>query len=112
MDKYYTPEQQAELERRQKELGDDGMAGAEADWTELIAQVRAELEAGSDPSSPQVQQLAVRWTTLIEAFTGGDPGIRTSLQQMYDAEGPEAASRGTVDREVMEYIGRAMGRPS
>jgi hypothetical protein len=49
-----------------------------------------------------------RWRGLIEQFTGGDEGIRRSLTAMYRDQGPRAASRGTVDPEVMEYVGRAL----
>jgi MerR family transcriptional regulator, thiopeptide resistance regulator len=49
-----------------------------------------------------------RWEDLISQFTGGDPGIRASLQKMYETEGPKQASRGMVDPELMEYMERAM----
>jgi MerR family transcriptional regulator, thiopeptide resistance regulator len=44
---------------------------------------------------------------LIERFTGGDPGIRASLQRMYDKEGSEKASRGMASPELAEYMRRA-----
>ena len=56
-----------------------------------------------------MQPLADRWRALIEAFTGGDPGIAASLKRMYAEEGPEKASRGAVNPELMEYAGRAHG---
>jgi hypothetical protein len=40
-------------------------------------------------------------------FTGGDPGIRASLQRMYDEEGAEKASRGMASPELAEYMRRA-----
>lgn len=108
-EKYYTPEQLAELERRREELGgDEGMAKAERDWAELIAAVRAEKERGTDPADPRMQELAARWTGLIEQFTGGDPEIMRSLKTMYEQEGPAKASRGMVDPELMEYAQQAI----
>src|SRR3712207_1448395 len=108
-EKYYTPEQLAELERRRKELGgDDAMKRAEQEWAELIAAVRAEKEKGTDPADPRMQELATQWTGLIEQFTGGDPAIMQSLKTMYEQEGPEKASRGMVDPELMEYAQRAI----
>lgn len=106
-ERYYTPEQLEQLERRRQELGEEGMAKAQQEWAGLIAAVRAEQEAGTDPGHPRVQELARRWRALIERFTGGDPGIRASLQRMYEEQGPERASRGMVDPELMAYIGRA-----
>src|SRR5690606_9233040 len=90
-----------------QELGEEGMAKAQQEWAELIAAVRAEHEAGPDPAHPRVQELARRWQALIEQFTGGDPGIRASLQRMYEQEGAERASRGMVEPELMAYVGRA-----
>ena len=105
---YYTPEQLADLERRRQELGDEGMERAQQDWAELLAAVEAERLAGTDPADPKVQALALKWNELIEMFTGGDPGIRQSLQNMYESEGPQTASRGMVSPELMAYAARAI----
>jgi DNA-binding transcriptional MerR regulator len=108
-ERYYTPEQLAELERRREELGgDEAMKRAEGEWADLIAAVRAEKDKGTDPGDPRMQELAAQWTRLIEWFTGGDPEIMRSLRTMYEQEGPEKASRGMVDPEVMEYAQRAI----
>lgn len=106
--KYYTPEQRADLERRAAELGPEGMRRAESAWATLIEEMEAARRRGDDPAAPEVQALARQWQALIEQFTGGDPGIRASLQQMYESEGPEAASRGAVNAEVMAYAQRAI----
>jgi DNA-binding transcriptional MerR regulator len=104
MEKYYTPEQLAQLEERRNELGDEGMAKAQQDWANLIAAVESARERGVDPADPEVQELGRKWHELIEAFTGGDPGIRDSLQKMYETEGPEKASRGMGSPEDFEYL--------
>ena len=108
MDRYYTPEQAEQLEWRAAALGEEGLRRAEAEWAELIAAVDAERAAGTDPADPKLDPLVERWTALIEQFTGGDPGIRASLQTMYDAEGAERASRGAVGAETMAYAARAI----
>ena len=41
-------------------------------------------------------------------FTGGDPGIKASLQRLYDTEGAERASHGAMNAETMAYAGRAI----
>jgi DNA-binding transcriptional MerR regulator len=107
MEKFYTPEQLAQLSERRRKLGDEAIADAEQQWAELIAGLDAEHKRGTDPSKPRVQELARRWKELIEAFTGGDEGIRRSLQTMYEQEGPEQASRGTVSSELADYARRA-----
>jgi DNA-binding transcriptional MerR regulator len=108
LEKYYTREQLAQLEERRRELGDEAIARAEREWVELIEAVEAERRAGTDPADPRVQALAERWQALIEQFTGGDPGIRRSLQRMYEEEGVETASRGAVSPELMAYAQRAI----
>ncbi len=84
------------------------MAKAQQDWADLLAEMDAERLAGTDPADPRVQALGDRWQALIQAFPGGDPGITASLKRMYAEEGPEKASRGAVNPEVMEYAGRVM----
>jgi DNA-binding transcriptional MerR regulator len=107
-EKHYTPQQLETLAQRRGALGEDGMRRAEADWSALIADAEAERAAGTDPADPRVQPLVDRWQTLIEAFTGGDAGIAASLKAMYEVEGPERASRGAVNGDLMAWMGRAM----
>ena len=102
-EKYYTPEQLEALEQRRQQLGDDDIERAQRDWAELIEAVEAERARGTDRGDPRLRELARRGEALIDAFTGGDAGIRRSLQNMYDNEGPEAASRGLVKAETMAY---------
>ena len=106
MESYYTPEQLAQLEQRAKDLGEEGMAKAQQDWADLIGAVESARERGVDPADPEVQELGRKWQELIEAFTGGDPGIRASLQKMYETEGPEKASRSMVGGDTMAYMQR------
>jgi DNA-binding transcriptional MerR regulator len=111
VDKYYNEDQLEQLAQRRKALGEEGMRSAERDWAELLGELRAAQAAGTDPGHPHVQQLAARAQALIDGFTGGDPGIRASLQKMYENEDPQQVSRGMVDRELMTYLADAMGRP-
>lgn len=111
LETYYTPDQLAELERRKGQLGPDGMEKAQQDWADLIADVRVEMEKGSDPESEPVQALARRWQGLIDAFTGGDPGIERSLGGMWDQEMPRLQEQyrdSVPPPEMFEYMGRAL----
>ncbi len=107
-EKYYTPEQLDTIKKRAELLGEEQIRQGQAQWQELIEQVRAEMEKGTDPTSESVQVLAQRWMELVQQFTGGDPGIEQSLNMMYQQEGSEVASRGAVDSAMSEYIGRAI----
>jgi len=74
LERYYTPNQREELEQRRRAFGEERIRQAEAEWTELIEQVRAEMEKGTDPSNERVQILARHWMELVQEFTGGDQG--------------------------------------
>jgi DNA-binding transcriptional MerR regulator len=105
-EKHYTPEQLAELAERRRQLGDDHIREVEAEWPRLIAAVRAEMERGTDPASEAVQQLARRWSALVQEFTGGNPAIAGSLRSMYQSEPGQAQQQG-LDPAIFGYIGRA-----
>jgi DNA-binding transcriptional MerR regulator len=107
-ERYYTPEQLAKLEERRNALGEEGMRKAEADWAALIAEAEALRADGVAPTDPRASALAERWAALVEQFTGGDAGIHASLNAMYQTEGVERASRGTVSRELFAWMGEAV----
>jgi DNA-binding transcriptional MerR regulator len=108
-ERYFTPEQLEELQERHRRLGDEAIKHGEQQWAELIQEAEAARQAGVDPASPELQGLWQRWQALIEQFTGGDPGIYRSLQNMYETEGIQQASRGSVSPELMAYMQRARG---
>jgi MerR family transcriptional regulator, thiopeptide resistance regulator len=112
-EKYYTEEQRRQLEERKAIVGDERIKQVEHEWPQLIAEVRAEMEKGTDPASETVQALARRWRELLSEFTGGDPGIQRSLNRMYEQE-PSARERTGIDPAIREFIGKAMAasRPS
>jgi DNA-binding transcriptional MerR regulator len=105
-DKYYTEEQRQKIAERAREIGPEAIRAAEAEWPQLISQVRAEMEKGTDPASETVQALARRWMELIRSFTGGDPGIAQSLRTMYREE-EGLRERTGLDSEIVAYVSRA-----
>lgn len=105
-EKYYTQEQLDALKKRGDELGSSKIREVEAEWPQLIASVRAEMEKGTDPKDPRVQALVKRWNELILLFTGGDPGITQSLKNFYKGE-PEFAAKQSLDGAVFEYVRKA-----
>jgi MerR family transcriptional regulator, thiopeptide resistance regulator len=102
-EKYYTQEQLQQLDERAKALGEDGMRAVQEEWPQLIAKVRDAMDRGLDPKSEEVQVLTRRWHELIEMFTGGDPGIRASLQRLYENE-PQVSQQNAIDPEIMKYV--------
>ncbi len=108
LEKYYTPEQLEYLEVRRREVGEERIRVAEAEWAELMQRVRAEMEAGTNPSDERVQALAGRWMRLIGEFTGGDPGIARSLGNMWQQEENIHGIDTGEAREMGEYVSRAL----
>jgi DNA-binding transcriptional MerR regulator len=105
-ERYYTPEQLQQLEQRRQSLGEDKIREVEAEWGEIFATLRAELDQGTDPADPKLRPIGERSRALLLMFTGGDPGIEASLKRMYETEGPQKASRGMADPEVFEYLAK------
>jgi MerR family transcriptional regulator, thiopeptide resistance regulator len=108
LDRYYTPEQLEYLEERRREVGEERIRQAEAEWARLIDRVRAEMEAGTDPSNERVQALARRSMELLQEFTGGDPGIERSLSNMWRQEENIHGFDTREMREMMAYVSEAM----
>jgi DNA-binding transcriptional MerR regulator len=108
LDKYYTSEQLEYLEERRREVGEERIREAEAEWAELMERVRAEMEAGTDPSEEGVQVLAARWMRLIREFTGGELGIERSLDNMWRQEENIHGIDTAEVRQMGEYISRAL----
>ena len=71
--------------------------------------MKAEMEAGTDPADAKVQALAKRYRELVESFTGGDPGIRESLAQLWKEQGPNLAAQFGMeyDPRLFAYMARA-----
>jgi len=105
-EKHFTPEQMQEIQARGQQIGPERIREVEAEWPALIAQVRAAMEKGIDPASPEVQDLARRWQDLLREFTGGNPALQRGLNAMY-AEEQEVRSRTGIDPALMDYISKA-----
>ncbi len=106
--KYFTPEQLDALATRREKVGDQAISEVQNEWPELIAKVQAELDAGTDPAEPRVQALAQRWMALLEAFHGGDPGLRDSLYRMHEDNSAQIqAEYGGPSPALMDYVSRA-----
>ena len=109
MSKYYTEEQQEELRRRAEAIGPERIREVEQkEWPELIAEVRAEMEKGTDPGSERIQEFAKRWMSLVGEFTGGNPGISKAAGQVWQQEESIHGYETGPMRELMGYISKAI----
>lgn len=108
-EKYYTQEQLAWLKERAETVGQERIREVEAEWPRLIAEVRAEMAAGTDPKSDRMQELSARWDALVKEFTGGNPEIEQALSNMYRNE-PAIANQPKgvdLDSDVFSYVDNA-----
>jgi MerR family transcriptional regulator, thiopeptide resistance regulator len=113
IDRHYTPEQQDQQARRRELLGDQRIQDAQAEWAELIDEVRSAMARGTDPHSTTGQRLARRWNGLVGEFTGGDPGIERSLRSIYQEEPqPAVTSIGADHSDLYRFIARASSVPA
>jgi hypothetical protein len=106
-EKYYTKEQLETLRQRAETLGADHIREVEQEWPRLIANVREEMQKGTDPKDPRMQALAKRWMELVNEFTGGDAGITQSLSNLYKGE-PEFAEQQALDGDIFAYVRKAL----
>jgi DNA-binding transcriptional MerR regulator len=109
-EKYYTSEQLEQLGRRAVDVGEDRIREVEQEWNDLFAAFGDAMDRGLDAGSDEVQALARKSAALIAEFTGGDPGILHSLENMYRAEGGEkvtAAHGMDVRPGLWEFMARA-----
>lgn len=107
IEKYYSPEQLAQIEARKAALGEERIKEANAEWPGLFAAVRTEMDAGTDPADPKVQALARKWYGLLDEFTGGDVGLFNSTSNMYANEDQIREMDVKAMRPMFAYIQKA-----
>jgi DNA-binding transcriptional MerR regulator len=111
MEKYFTPEQLEQIRERREALGEDYLRQKEAEWVELIALVRTEMERGTDPGDAKVQALAQRWLRLVEFTTGGDPAMKQSIKRHWEEQGDNLVAQYGPEydsRPIWGYMDQAV----
>lgn len=106
--KYYSEEAWKKIEERQRSYSKEQ---AEADahrWQEVIDGMREAARRGEDPGSPVAQELARRWTELVNEFTQGDPEIAKGLSRVW--ADPQMPYQGQFERSGPEgeFIQKAL----
>jgi DNA-binding transcriptional MerR regulator len=113
IESYYTPEQMESFRKRSAEAAAAGVDLAQqaqqgtAAWQELLAQLKVEMDSGTDPADPKVQALEKRRQALVSAFSGGDKAIEENLKRMWMEQGDKLCAQFGIDPKVMAYLGKA-----
>jgi MerR family transcriptional regulator, thiopeptide resistance regulator len=80
-------------------------------WSELFTDIEKAIADGERPSGILARDLAARWRTLVEGFTGGDPEIQKGLNKMWNdrANWPSHQRESyAVKPELQDFIMKAM----
>jgi MerR family transcriptional regulator, thiopeptide resistance regulator len=107
IENYYTPDQLDQLKTRKDQVGEARILEVQAEWPKLMAEVQAEMDAGTEPTDPKALSLAQRWMGLVREFTGGDPGVFKSLNTMYQQEDTVSGMDVKGMRPMMDFIEKA-----
>ena len=99
-EQYFTPEQQTTLETRFQAIAKE--------WREMLALARDVVSEGTDLSSIKANALAGYWKQTMKFLVGGDVAMFEALSKLYQQEGAEAASLGSLDAETFDYILKAV----
>lgn len=103
--KFYTEAELKEFEEVGKAYPPEAMKAYQQRWTDLIAEVQANLNA--DPAGPLAQDLALRWMALFDEAYGGHPNLEGKIRQVYQTAWKTGEVQMPYGPEVMEFIQKA-----
>lgn len=100
-DKYFSKAQLQQLPLYQNDA-------AQAEWQQLVAQVSALMASGVAPGAEAARQGALRWMTLLERDTAGNPDLLSQLDKMHDNE-PSVQRESGISPQLKGYVMAAIG---
>ena len=108
-EKHFTPEQQRQVMSRKD---DYFQPQVQQEWDALIAEGSGMVARGEDPGSAAAADLARRWMSQVDKFTGGDAALNASSSAMYkDAfSDPATAGKMPFSRDLWLFVGEAYKR--
>ncbi|CCQ57595.1 MULTISPECIES: MerR family transcriptional regulator [Crocosphaera] len=96
------------LTQEQHDLLEARLNQGQAEWLDFVEQAKSHITQGRDLNDPEVRQMAWQWRSDIRSFVADDLQLYEALIQLYQQEGAEAASWGTLDAPTLEYILKAV----
>ena len=112
VEKYYTPEQREQIKKRGEEADWDEIKTNQKEWSQILEDAEVAMKAGTPATDPHVQGLARRYQKLGQwfaaGFTGGDPGLKESLNRLWADKGDELHQQFGKGPEVDQYLRQAL----
>jgi methyltransferase (TIGR00027 family) len=100
--KYMSPAQTEEARRRQ--LANPTQF---RDWPALVAELRAQMNAGADASAPAVQAIVKRWQQLFrDSYCGDDAALEARVREAFMRE-PDLRLGVGVDDALLVFLQKA-----
>ena len=100
--KYMSPAQFEETRRRQL-----AHRTQFTDWPALVAELRAQMEAGADAGAPAVQAIVKRWQQLFrDSYCGDDAALEARVREAFMRE-PDLRLGVGVDDTLLTYLQKA-----
>ncbi|AGK46494.1 merR regulatory family protein [Burkholderia thailandensis MSMB121] len=76
------------------------------EWTALVDDARALMDAGVAPEDERVRALSIRWMTMLVRDTNGDPRFLAKLNLMHERE-PSMQAHIGISPALRDYVLRA-----
>jgi len=112
VEKYYTPDQREQIRKHGDEADWDEIKRNQKEWSQILEDAETAMTAGTPVTDPRVQELARRYRELGQwfaaGFTGGDPGLKESLDRLWAEKGDELHQQFGKGPEVDAYLRRAL----
>lgn len=107
-EKYYTPEQMAQLQARAETIGQQHIHDVQNAWTVLFDQLDRLRLAGTPPDAPETKPLVETAQGYVAEFTGGDAALATSLNRAVAENKEEMYRAWGIAPELGAYYDAAM----
>jgi DNA-binding transcriptional MerR regulator len=85
-----------------------GFSRIEHDWPRLLDEVRALMDTGATPETPEAQRLARRWMALVHHWMGGNFDLIHRWGEMYRAEPSAHGRAGGPPSDMNDFMQRAV----
>lgn len=107
-EKHFTPEQLQQFQDRAEAIGQAHIDGVQNQWAVLFERLEQLRTDGVDPAAPEAQALAAEARGYIAEFTGGDMGLRASLDEAVAQNKDAMYAAWGIEPELGAYYDRVM----